>query len=108
MCCYGNSSEKEKVEEAEELLYLQLLVLVLGELAGLLVGRVEVGPAVLGAVPVDVGCKKEDGKLKERRRGSILPSSLHHRVGLAQRWIPWSAGAGSSAGIWTRQGQQTS
>lgn len=59
MCCYGNNSEKEKEEEVEEPVYLQLLILVLGEFAGLLIGRVEVGPAVLGAVPVNVCCKKE-------------------------------------------------
>lgn len=35
--------------------YLQLRAFVLGELAGVFVGRVEVRPAVLGAVPVDVG-----------------------------------------------------
>lgn len=37
--------------------YLQLCTFVLGKLAGFLVGRVELGPPVLGAVPVDVGCK---------------------------------------------------
>lgn len=37
--------------------YLQLCCFVLGKLAGFLVGRVELGPPVLGAVPVDVGCK---------------------------------------------------
>lgn len=35
--------------------YLQLCCL--GKLAGFLVGRVELGPPVLGAVPVDGGCK---------------------------------------------------
>lgn len=55
----ATAARRKKEEEAEELVHLQLLILVLGELAGLLVGRVEVGPAVLGAVPVNVCCKKE-------------------------------------------------
>lgn len=38
--------------------YLQLSGFVLGKLAGLLVGWVGLGPAVLGAVPVDVRCKR--------------------------------------------------
>lgn len=63
--------------------YLQLRGLVLGELAGLLVGRVQLGPAVLGAVPVDVRCKRgtlaNKKKDRERKGPSIIPTSTRIR-----------------------------
>lgn len=74
-------------------LYLQLRGLVLGELAGLLVGRVQLGPAVLGAVPGDVGCKRvkmadylhSSTQRQTPNAPSILPASINSSWNLFQR-----------------------
>lgn len=42
-----------KIGHLPQLIYLQVSLLVLDELAGVLVGGVGLGPALLGAVPVD-------------------------------------------------------
>lgn len=42
-----------KIGHLPQLIYLQFRVIVLDELAGVLVGGVGLGPALLGAVPVD-------------------------------------------------------
>lgn len=42
-----------KIRHLPQLIYLQFSLLVLDELAGVFVGGVGLGPAILGAVPVD-------------------------------------------------------